>query len=285
MANILVSSLADSYKQTNIALFKELFALHGALNQSSSIKLGNMNKEDFSEVDRVKVVPLVFGLMPTSALSRKSITVAIKPDIKEHLKSLGISQGDEKLIDIIKNISDQFFTFKILQNNKQYKKFTLGKVQSTYPKIYRSIRDMQEDRCAICGIKFNDSPVDEQDREELDHCLPFYLVGDILDGSNWQLLCKRCNSAKSSYISIFQYPEAINWVYNKETSKLAINDLSKESRYILLVQKGCCEEEGCQVKPSKEQLFVIQKSHTGLAVVGNLSVYCRKHTRQFRVQG
>lgn len=285
MTNILVSSLANSYEQVNITLFKELFALYGALNLSSSIKLGSKDKEDFSEADRLKIVPLVFGLMPVSALNRKSITNSIKLDIKKHLKSLGIDQSDEKLIDIIKNISDQFFTSKISSSNKQNKKFTLGKVQSTYPRIYKSIKDNQKNRCAICGIEFNDNSKDEQDREELDHCLPFYLVGDIFDGSNWQLLCKRCNSAKSHYISIFQYPEAINWIYNKEVAKLVANELSRENRYILLVHKGCCEEEGCNVKPTEEQLFVIQKSQTGLAVAGNLSVYCRRHIRQFTVQG
>lgn len=270
----------------NLTMFKELFALHGALDLRESHKIGQRDRGDFCEADRLRVVPLVFGLMPSSAITRTSIATSIKPDIKRHLSSININHNDKELVEIIKNISDQFFNSKLILNTKQ-DKFSLAKIKSAYQGIYKNIRERQQDRCAVCGVEFDENPQDLQDREELDHCLPFNLVGDTPDGSNWQLLCKRCNNAKKDLISSLQHPEALNWIYtrNKDILTQVKSEPSPESRYIVLAQKGYCEEIGCHARPHEDQLFVIQKSQTGLAVIDNLGVYCKKHSRQYKVQG
>ena len=54
---------------------------------------------------------------------------------------------------------------------------------------------MQKNRCNICGTKINLS------NSELDHIIPWHLVGDELHEDNLQMLCKECNRRKSKNVT------------------------------------------------------------------------------------
>src|SRR5436309_636208 len=58
-----------------------------------------------TEAERLRIVPLVFVLMPSRALVRVKRDERIKPHIREHLASIGL-QPDERLIDIVKAVAD-----------------------------------------------------------------------------------------------------------------------------------------------------------------------------------
>ena len=54
-----------------------------------------------------------------------------------------------------------------------------------------SLLDKQNNKCNICNHNINIS------NAELDHIVPWTLVGDELGISNLQMLCKDCNRRKS----------------------------------------------------------------------------------------
>ena len=87
-----MKNLASSQERlldlTNIEVFKDLFISHG-------VPSNRQVSSEFSEIQRMKVVPLVFGLMPKSAIFREHKDQQIKPQIREHLNSIGFTSIDE----------------------------------------------------------------------------------------------------------------------------------------------------------------------------------------------
>lgn len=279
--NYLISSSSRLCDSETLELFKELFALHGVLGKST--KLGQRKVTDFSDLDKLRLIPVVFGLIPLRALSRQSPTDPIIPAIKEHLRNLRIRQDDEILNGILKSITEQFCNAK-----KQPKaKYSIARIKTAFRHIYDEISDRQFYRCATCGIEFQDAPEDNLDAETLDHILPWYLVGDALDGSNWQFLCRRCNTGKEELISTLQHPESFNWIYSKskDLNTFVGNEISLQVRYIVLSQRKCCEEAGCHAEPKDDRLVVVQRISSGLCIADNLGVFCIKHSRRYLVQG
>lgn len=280
--NYLISSASRLCDSETLELFKELFALHGALG-GQSIKIGQREVDDFSDLDKLRLIPIVFGLIPIRALSRENLIDPILPSIKDHLRNLQIRQDDETLNSILKSISEQFCKAKTQPKTK----FSIGRVKTAFRHVYQTLLENQSCRCAICGVEFEETPQDNNDAETLDHVLPWYLVGDVLDGSNWQILCKRCNAGKEELISTLQHPESLNWIYSKskDLTTFINNQITLQARYIVLSQRRCCEEAGCHAEPRESHLLVVQKISSGLCIADNLGVFCIKHSRRYRVQG
>jgi hypothetical protein len=244
--------------------FKIVFLAHGALgyqDPNSYKKLRN-----FSEYDKLTVVPLVFSFLPAAAFQKsRSLEKPIKPLIEEHLETLSCPVNDTVLITILKAISDQYFASKIRGNIKKKGMSDLRSNRS----LYKSIRSKQFGRCCMCGTRF-----DSNCRESLDHIIPYNLIGDVVDGSNWQILCEPCNRGKSYYISCLQAPEALNWVYASKN----INTITEASRYVVLMNNTKCMYSSCHNTASNSRLSVSLKIKTGVCVPNHLEVLCGEHS-------
>ena len=260
----LLSSQERLKDESLINCFVHLFAKHGALGYS---KLVNPSYAD-SEITRLEIVPLVFGLIPEAALNRKRPDELIKPHIEKHLNNLGIDKKN-LLIDILKSIADQYY-FTRPGSSKRKKGITDLQVHRS---IYKQILVKQSSRCTICGISFS-----ENIELTLDHIIPWRLVGDIPDGANWQILCRDCNLGKREYLSSLQSTQAFNWIYGGQYEQIIIsNNPTPETRFIVLAQMGQCEYPKCNIVPSLGELFVVKKFNSGLPVVDNLQVRCKLH--------
>jgi hypothetical protein len=113
--------------------------------------------------------------------------------------------------------------------------------------------------------------------ETLDHVVPFRLIGDVPDGSNWEILCGPCNTSKGNFVSSLQAAQAHNWIYSTDGGRFPVDDPSPETRFLVLSQAGRCTVPGCTVTPKKGQLFIRKVRESGLAIADNLVVRCTIH--------
>jgi hypothetical protein len=255
-----------SLNQDLVEKFKIVFLAHGVLGRQDPNSYEKI--KNFSEYDKLTIVPLIFYFLPVAAFQEsRSLGEPIKPLIKEHLKTLSWVVIDDELTDILKAISEQYFVSKIRRYIKRKGMSDLRLNRS----LYKRIRSRQGERCCICGTKFD---TDTDCRESLDHIIPYYLIGDIMDGSNWQILCEPCNRGKSCYISCLQAPEALNWIY----MSAKINEITETSRYVALMNNAKCMHSSCNNNTSNSKLSVILKTKTGLSVPKHLEVLCEEHT-------
>lgn len=264
----LVSSPARLASHSYLHLFKEIFLAHGALGVSTS-------NRDFSEVERMTIVPLVFGLIPHGAIYRKSRDIQIKPLIREHFAKLGISNKDEELISIVKEIADQYYFSAAPRPVRR--KMSVSDLRTNSRHDYLCLRQMQHGRCGICGALLSDSD------EHLDHKIPFRLVGDVANGSNWQILCRQCNIGKSSWLSALQPSVSQNWIYGDldlehcGSESNPADDIGLTSRYALLALRRKCEAPGCSNTRLESRLRVQLNVPTGLPILDNFIVLCEAH--------
>jgi 5-methylcytosine-specific restriction endonuclease McrA len=261
----------------SLDFFTQIFAYHGVFGRREIID--QTRTTSYSEFERLKVTPLVFGLMPLQALSRDSISVPIRGAIATHLRCLGIND-DPSIVSIIKEISDQFYQAK---SSKIYRKskYSISRVIQAHGQVYREMQLTQNNRCAICGLNFTATNNNKNAQQTLDHCIPWNLIGDPSDGSNWQILCQQCNNAKSHYLSNFQFSEILNWVYTDKMENLAEAQPSTQTRYIVLSQKNACEYPNCTKNRHNSELFVFVDQNA-IAVVDHCKVYCQEHYQQLR---
>lgn len=226
-----------------------------------------------SELTRLNIVPLVFGLLPTASLVRRGPDQLVKPSIRSHLVKIGAPMS-ESLVDVLKSVADQLWStwpMNIRYGNARCRqKGSIADLRAN-PSLYKQILNTQGHRCAVCGTLF-EAPGDET----LDHTIPFRIVGDAPDGANWQILCPECNSGKAERLSALQSLEALNWIY-RDTNGNFVQAPSLRTRYVVLAQAGGCEFTGCQSLPSTTQLVVQRISDTGLWVTDNLRVRCPAH--------
>ena len=264
----LASSPVRLVDATSVSLFSRLFEAHGVLGQSSGAR-------DFTEEDRMRVVPLVFGLMPWRAIVRASRDSMIKPLIRAHLDSVGVSSTNGTLVSIIKEVADQYVL--TARPNAVRRKMTVADVRTRYSREYRLMRSTQGQRCGVCGVSLEDRD------EHLDHRIPFRLVGDVSDGGNWQLLCSACNTGKWSWFSALQPSVAHNWIYGDlDQNGFAYDDgwlgeTNYTLRFCVLAQRRCCEVQGCARGSRDGQLHTVLKHRSGLPVIDNLKVVCDRH--------
>lgn len=256
-------SLARLANPRSLQVFKDLFVFHGALG------FGHPDRNPkLSEYDRLRITPMVFGLMPKAAVLRDRDDIPVKPIIRSHLTELCISE-DEELVDVLKSICDQFYETR---KNSGWKKRKLGlKDIRANVALHRRLRNAQNQRCRLCGVSL------EMDANPtLDHCIPFRLVGDVPDGSNYQLLCGECNRVKGNYISALMHAKFYSaWYY--EVGIESGSGTPAEARYVRLAMDGRCMAEGCRAGPMTARLYVRSRTETGLPVLDNLTVVCDEH--------
>ena len=206
-------------------------------------------------------------------MRRKRADDKVKPLIREHLDAIGVAP-ENRLVDILKSVSDQFAATwavnSLVTGVPIKRKMEIASLRALgHP--YRRQLDRQNGRCAICGVKF-----DGTREEQLDHIVPWRLIGDVRDGSNWQILCFECNNGKRSLLTALLSPEAWGWLYATQSPRFP--DLpTLETRYVVLAQRGTCDEPGCARDASVAELEVAKAVHSGLAVADNLLVKCDLH--------
>ena len=249
---------------TLIKDFKSLMLRHGATG------VGDWNIPTFSERQKLDIVPLVFGLMPELAIKDRPYDLKIKPFIKAHFEELGLEQ-DNELIDIVKSISDQYFNTAPNRLHYFRRKFNVSDVRAS--KIFSKITERQNGRCGLCGVDFNKS-----NYETLDHIIPWRIIGDVPDGSNWQFLCADCNTGKNSVVSYLQLPESINWRYSNTLLDASSDvDLTRRLRYTVLCRDEKCQELGCANNALTSELFVTKISKTSLQLHDFYKTKCKMH--------
>ena len=258
----------------NLEKFKNILICHGVLGS----KPIDYDCYQFSEVQKWEIVPLIFGLMPRKAIERPNYDLRIKPHIKEHLSNIGLSYDDEYLVHIIKKISDQYYETLNLKDRPK-RKMGISDLRATKPDTYLQLKSEQNSRCAICGSFFNgETP------ESLDHIIPWRILGDIRDGSNWQILCEKCNTGKSYFLSCLQTYEFFNWMYMGDSKGVPslYDSNSSESyslrlRYAILSWQKECYVEGCFGNATNSSLSLKSEVESSLEIFDAYKVACDKH--------
>lgn len=227
-----------------------------------------------TEAERLQVVPLVFGLIPSRALVRAKRDERIKPYIREHMMYIGL-EPDEALIDIVKAVAGQYYATQSegsLGASTRPRKYGISDIKALNRRLYQQMLLRQNSRCAICGLVLSQAA-----EETLDHILPWRLIGDVPSGANWQILCQKCNSGKQAWFSALQSPEAINWIYARHDQPIPSEIPTLETRYIVLAQHGMCQAPGCAIKPPTGHLILRKILQSGLAIADNLTLFCEVH--------
>jgi hypothetical protein len=116
---------------------------------------------------------------------------------------------------------------------------------------------------------------DGNEEETLDHVVPWRIVGDIGEGTNWQVICRSCNIGKASYMSTLQTLEAQNWIYSE--SDIENIDVRLRTRYALLMQGGYCSHTGCCATPRTSRLTIIPRFPDFLPIADHHRVVCEGH--------
>lgn len=214
--------------------------------------------------DQLRIVPLVFGLLPRSAVVRERYDLRVKPLITDHLQRLGVSP-EPALVDVLKEVADQYFR---TTPPRRERKFGIADIRAGDPRTYRRLCEVQNGRCAVCGMSLSG------EEETLDHIVPWRLVGEVVDGSNWQILCRACNGGKSSFISSLQPYEALNWIYDEASG---IGQPSLRTRYLALVRASGCTHAQCGAGPRERRLHVVPLSSDALPIVDHVQVLCEQH--------
>lgn len=255
-------------RATSVDAFVQFLCQHGALGYGFDAKRA---ARDIDEVRLLEIVPLFFGLIPARALARPTQTGVprIRPLISAHLEGLGLA-GDRLLEDVLIGVADQY---RSTRGNKYLLtgqlKFGVRDIRAR-PSAYRRLIKRQGGRCAVCGMRFAD--VDES----LDHIVPWQFIGDIADGSNWQILCPPCNSGKGDLVSVLQSPHAHNWFYGDDFN--APNARYKlRARYLTLRRTRGCAYGGCGVTPHSGELTVQLTDPLAIPSVDFLTVRCQRH--------
>ncbi len=142
---------------------KRLFLAHGALGYGSNEAIS------LTDDEMLRVVPMIFGLMPEHAVQRDRYDVQIKTINRRHLNNLSIEDND-LIVDIIKNISNQYYLSSDLSPTKR-RKYSITDIRALKTRSYEAMRFKQNGRCACCGAAF-----DGETKETLDHIIPFRLI-------------------------------------------------------------------------------------------------------------
>jgi hypothetical protein len=116
--------------------------------------------------------------------------------------------------------------------------------------------------CLLCGSR---------DRPQVDHIVAVNLGGPKDDISNLQLLCEKCNAAKSN-IADYDIRIALR-VLDKECDQLRYRVLLDRGDTRGTGTRGFCED--CGLMPPETELSVVKKSPALSYAYANLKVTCK----------
>jgi len=254
----------------NVKRVSEVFAYHGALGERIPTTPPN-------ERERMRCARAVFYFLPVQALRRNSVDVLVKPLIRARLESLGLSVNDQ-VTSVFKGIADQYFqTSRFGRELARYcpRKLGVPDLKAGNMNLLRRLREEQNHRCAYCGILFVNCT------ESLDHVIPWRLIGDPPDGSNYQLLCSECNSAKGDLLSCYQAQSIHNWMYSivdsVDGSRVLRMEEFRHIKYVRLALSSKCQVHGCTATSRNSILSVTRIDKEGVWCFKNTTVKCADH--------
>ena len=263
--NLLISSSLRLKNDQTVDRLVDLLSFHGAL--------GTRTGEDprITDPELFSLIPLIFGLIPRSALRSPDVGDfrPIKPSIRAHILEIGFDPSNT-LLAVLHSVATQFsrtFPNSITRTRKS----SIADLR-TMGVPYRRLREEQSNRCKVCGATLSELT------EELDHIIPWRLIGDPSDGSNWQILCGPCNRGKSSFVSTLQSNASMNWIYNDSLESTFLDGkLSDQCRWTLLTQSQSCSV--CTRGPLETELTVIPRFRDSLNIADHYFVVCSQHAQ------
>lgn len=245
----------------------DLLDAHGARG------FGSGDRSSFSEEDRWRASQILLSTLAAEIAGLRPGRDKFVPVLRKHLMSLGLPT-DERSCHVLKGVAEQLIVsnpkLTSLLGMKFKRKSGVSDVRASG--MYAQLSRDQYGRCATCGL-----PLSIATSVELDHIVPYSLIGDIADGANWRLLCGECNMGKHDFLSSWLAFDAWNW-----TAPSTVIDLARRptlrARYSVLATRVTCEYEGCTAGPAESHLQLLPRFETGLHVPSNLVVCCETHT-------
>lgn len=147
----------------------------------------------------------------------------------------------------------------------------------------RDLYAVQNFRCAVCGVPLHMNYRKSCDRfsdglepylsPELDHVIPFYLLGNAVD---YELLCSQCNSIKNDRLGVHEDGFVLSANHIRSRDQRAI---ARRMAFWSLYVTRHCEMEGCETNTALGVLFV-QPKHNRLFSYGNLECKCAEHASE-----
>jgi hypothetical protein len=233
---------------------------------------GSGNASQFSEADRWSASRTLFGCMPARVVSLRPGRDKYVPVVHDYLSGLGLPCDDRACL-VLKGICEQLtLTSPALCAQwglKPRRKYGVSHVRALGQ--YSHITKRQHHRCATCGV-----PLAVAENVELDHIIPFSIIGDVSDGSNWRLLCGKCNMGKADFLSSWLAPDSWNWISLKNV-QFVQNGPTLRARYAVLATRMRCQVAGCGKGPEVAHLSVCRLDPRGLHIPSNLAVCCESH--------
>lgn len=224
-----------------------------------------------SELDRWRAGRTIFRLLPSTTLQMRPGS-GFRPVIREHLTALGLSSTERAEL-VLKSVAEQLINTNAelcaRLNRKPKVKMGVSHVRANGK--YQTLARRQSNRCATCGIA-----LDAADSVELDHVVPFSIIGDVFDGANWRLLCGRCNLGKHSFMSSWFTPDAWGWIADAGHVPAAAS-ATLRTRYSVLASTGRCESAGCDATAQTSELRVEPRVVDAFWTAQNLRVACARH--------
>jgi len=254
----------------SLETFKELMIGHGALGSAGEDQW--IAATGLSELQKMHLVPLAFGLMPPNLFQIPNHPFRqVKPSIVAHLQFHNADATDVELIEIIKHICDHYVDCVRDPARAARRKSGMRDLKANR-QLYDKVMTRQHGRCSLCGVLFSSIV-----HETLDHVIPYKLLGDPPDALNWQVLCNECNGGKAHYISALQSPEAWNWIYgqvNRDTGSI-----SQELRYVALSSRAKCARVGCDNNAKLKQMHIRRSAGlaAGIGILWNVEIMCEDH--------
>lgn len=244
----------------------ELLDAHGARG------FGCGSRENFTEGDRWRAATVIYTCLPAAVRELRPAKDKFVPVLRRYLESINLPSSDTSCL-VLKGVCEQLIssnpslcaTFGL----KPKRKYGISDLRALGH--YRNVAARQRQRCATCGVR-----LDYANKVELDHIVPFAIIGDVSDGANWRLLCGRCNLGKHDFISSWLAPDAWNWI-PAGSFESTTTEPTLRARYALLATRRRCEYANCSNGPVDAALSLRRRSELGLFVPSNLIVVCDEH--------
>jgi len=216
-----------------------------------------------------KVAPMIYLTFPKKVHTLgKENRILVRERLVQLTNNQLTPQRFEHFFDLISSVYRHWVKTK----RGTLGKFSIEMVRSGHTTVFNELMHEQRHRCAHCGYSFAEIPGEQT----LDHIIPYRLGGDHMCGSNWQILCKICNSKKKDMLSIFQHRVANDWIYHLQrwTPEQKDRTGKKLIKYAVILRDKKCKQ--CGSGPTEKQLIAVNET-TGLSIPSNMICVCEDY--------
>jgi len=216
---------------------------------------------------------VIFSCLPAEVRDLRPGKDKFVPVLRRYLESIGLPSGEKECL-VLKGVSEQLIKSNPSLSSsfglKPKRKYGVSDLRALGH--YSKTASRQGNRCATCGVR-----LDYANTVELDHVVPYAIIGDVSDGANWRLLCGRCNLGKHDFISSWLVPDTWNWIPAGRL-ETTVTEATLRARYALFATRRHCGIPNCFNGPVDSELSLRRRSEIGLFVPSNLEVVCADHS-------